>query len=137
MQRRALEVAIISDVHLGTYGCHAEQALNYLRSIKPRLLIINGDFIDIWSFSKRYFPVAHMEVINEVLHLVSCGTRVIYITGNHDEMLRKYSDFQLGNLSITDKVVMEIDGKMCWIFHGDVFDNTTKRQCKAACQIGR
>lgn len=136
MQKRALEVAIISDIHLGTYGCHAEQLLHYLRSIKPRLLIINGDFIDIWNFSKRYFPVAHMEVIKEVLHLVSCGTRVIYITGNHDEMLRKYSDFQLGNFSITDKVVMEIDGKMCWIFHGDVFDNTTKGSAKLLAKLG-
>lgn len=136
MHKRSLEVAIISDVHLGTYGCHASELLHYLRSIDPRLLIINGDFIDIWNFSKRYFPVSHMEVIKEVMHMVSNGTRVIYITGNHDEMLRKYSDMQLGNLTITDKIVMEINGKMCWIFHGDVFDNTTKGSAKLLAKLG-
>ncbi len=136
MDKRSLEVAIISDVHLGTYGCHAAELLHYLRSINPRLLIINGDFIDIWNFSKRYFPVSHMEVIKEVMHMVSLGTRVIYITGNHDEMLRKYSDMQLGNFTVTDKVVMEINGKMCWIFHGDVFDNTTKGSAKLLAKLG-
>jgi UDP-2,3-diacylglucosamine pyrophosphatase LpxH len=136
MQKRSLEVAIISDVHLGTYGCHASELLHYLRSIDPRLLIINGDFIDIWNFSKRYFPVSHMEVIKEVMHMVSNGTRVIYITGNHDELLRKYSDMQLGDFTITDKIVMEINGKMCWIFHGDVFDNTTKGSAKLLAKLG-
>jgi UDP-2,3-diacylglucosamine pyrophosphatase LpxH len=123
-------------VHLGTYGCHASELLQYLRSINPRLLIINGDFIDIWNFTKRYFPATHLEVIKEVMHMVSNGTRVIYITGNHDELLRKYSDMELGNFSITDKIVMEINGKMCWIFHGDVFDNTTKGSAKLLAKLG-
>lgn len=136
MEKRSPEVSIISDVHLGTYGCHASELLQYLRSINPRLLIINGDFIDIWNFSKRYFPASHLEVIKEVMHMVSNGTRVIYITGNHDELLRKYSDMELGNFSITDKVVMEINGKMCWIFHGDVFDNTTKGSAKLLAKLG-
>lgn len=136
MQKRSLEVAIISDVHLGTYGCQATALLQYLRSIEPRLLVINGDFIDIWNFSKRFFPAAHMEVIKEVLHMGSNGTRIIYITGNHDEMLRKYSDMQLGNFTVTDKLVMEIDGKMCWMFHGDVFDNTTKGSAKVLAMLG-
>ena len=136
MEKRSPEVSIISDVHLGTYGCHASELLQYLRSINPRLLIINGDFIDIWNFSKRYFPATHLEVIKEVMHMVSDGTRVIYITGNHDELLRKYSDMELGNFSITDKIVMEINGKMCWIFHGDVFDNTTKGSAKLLAKLG-
>jgi len=136
MQKRQVEVAIISDVHLGTYGCHAAELLHYLRSIDPQILIINGDFIDIWNFSKRYFPASHLEVIKEVIHMVSHGTRVIYITGNHDELLRKYSDMHLGNFSITDKIVMEINGKMCWIFHGDVFDSTTKGSAKLLAKLG-
>lgn len=68
--------------------------------------------------------------------MVSNGTRVIYITGNHDELLRKYSDMQLGNFTITDKVVMEINGKMVWIFHGDVFDSTTKGSAKMLAKLG-
>jgi UDP-2,3-diacylglucosamine pyrophosphatase LpxH len=136
MQKRKPEVVVISDAHLGTYGCHASELLQYLRSVDPQLLIINGDFIDIWNFSKRYFPTAHFEVIKEVMNMAVNGTRVIYITGNHDELLRRYSDLQLGNFSITDKVVMEIDGKMCWIFHGDVFDATTKGSAKMLAKLG-
>lgn len=136
MQKRMPEVVVISDVHLGTYGCHATELLYYLRGIDPRVLIINGDFIDIWNFSRRYFPAAHLEVIKEVMQMVTNGTRVIYITGNHDELLRKYSDMQLGNLTITDKIVMEINGKMVWIFHGDVFDSTTKGGAKLLAKLG-
>lgn len=136
MQKRPVDVAVISDVHLGTYGCHAAELLHYLRSIQPRLLILNGDIIDIWNFSKRYFPAAHLEVISEICRLASSGTRVVYITGNHDELLRKYSDLSLGNFQITDKLVMEINGQMCWIFHGDVFDATTKGSAKILAKLG-
>jgi len=136
MQKRPVDVVVISDVHLGTYGCHAAELLHYLRSIQPRLLILNGDIIDIWNFSKRYFPAAHLEVISEICRLASSGTRVVYITGNHDELLRKYSDLSLGNFQITDKLVMEINGQMCWIFHGDVFDATTKGSAKILAKLG-
>ena len=136
MQKRSVEVVVISDVHLGTYGCQATELLNYLCSIDTRLLILNGDFIDIWNFNKRYFPASHMEVIKEIMNMLSNGTQVIYITGNHDEMLRKYSDMQLGNFQITDKLVMEINGSMCWIFHGDVFDATTKGSAKLLAKLG-
>jgi UDP-2,3-diacylglucosamine pyrophosphatase LpxH len=136
MERRPVEVAVISDLHLGTFGCHAKEALNYLKSISPQILILNGDIIDGWQFSKRYFPTSHMQVIKEIMNLASTGTRVIYITGNHDEMLRRYSDIQFGNFQLTDKVVMEINGKMTWIFHGDVFDATTKGWAKIIAKLG-
>ena len=124
MAKRAVKVAIISDTHLGTFGCHAEELNQYLKSINPELLIINGDFIDIWQLSKSYFPTAHTKVLQRVMKMLSNGTRVVYLTGNHDEMLRKYSGMQLGNLSIEDKMLLELDGKKHWIFHGDVFDLT-------------
>ncbi|NCT94339.1 MAG: UDP-2,3-diacylglucosamine diphosphatase [Chitinophagaceae bacterium] len=136
MERRLLDVVVMSDLHLGTYGCHATEIVNYLKSIQPQILVLNGDIIDIWQFKKRYFPVAHMQVIKEIMHLLSKGTRVIYITGNHDEVLRRYSDMQLGNFQLTDKVVMEINGKMTWIFHGDVFDATTRGSAKLLAKLG-
>ncbi len=136
MERRPVEVAIISDLHLGTYGCHAKEILNYLKSIQPGLLILNGDIIDIWNFSKRYFPASHMQVIKEIINFFSNGTRVVYVTGNHDEMLRRYSDMQMGNFQLVDKLVMKINGKMCWIFHGDVFDATTKGSAKVLAKLG-
>ncbi|MBX9732483.1 MAG: UDP-2,3-diacylglucosamine diphosphatase [Chitinophagaceae bacterium] len=136
MERRDLDVVVISDLHLGTYGCHATEIVNYLKSIQPQILVLNGDIIDIWQFNKRYFPVSHMQVIKEIMNLLSKGTRVIYITGNHDEVLRRYSDMTMGNFQLTDKVVMEINGKMTWIFHGDVFDATTKGSAKLLAKLG-
>jgi UDP-2,3-diacylglucosamine pyrophosphatase LpxH len=136
MERRPVDVVVMSDLHLGTYGCHAKEIVNYLKSIQPQILVLNGDIIDIWQFSKRYFPVAHMQVLKEIMHLLSKGTRVIYITGNHDESLRRYSDMNMGNFQLTDKLVMEINGKMTWIFHGDVFDATTKGGAKLLAKLG-
>ena len=124
MAKRPVKVAIISDTHLGTFGCHAEELNQYLKSINPELLIINGDFIDIWQLSKSYFPAAHTKVLQRIMKMLSNGTKVIYLTGNHDELLRKYSGMQLGNLTIEDKLLLDIDGKKHWIFHGDVFDLT-------------
>lgn len=122
MGKRLVELVVISDVHLGTFGCHAKELLDYLNSIKPKTLILNGDIIDIWQFRKRYFPKSHMAVIQKIIDMSTKGTEIIYITGNHDEMLRKFSDVQIGNFSILDKYVTELDGKKAWFFHGDVFD---------------
>lgn len=136
MIRRSIEVLILSDIHLGTYGCHATELVNYLRSVQPKILILNGDIIDIWQFRKHYFPPSHMQVIKEVFSLMSKGTEVIYITGNHDESMRRYSGLQLGNFQLTDKFVMNIDGNKTWIFHGDVFDATTKGSAKIIAKLG-
>ena len=136
MEKRPVDVVVISDVHLGTYGCRAKELVAYLKSITPNILILNGDIIDCWQFSKRYFPSSHMAVIKEVLNMMMQGTRVFYITGNNDEQMRRYSDFQLSNFTLTDKLVLEIDNKMTWIFHGDVFDNTTKGGAKLLAKLG-
>lgn len=136
MEKRAVDVVVISDVHLGTYGCRAAELSQYLKSIAPSILILNGDIIDSWQFSKRYFPSSHFAVIKEILNMMMKGTRVFYITGNHDEPLRRYSDFQLSNFTLTDKLVLEINNKMTWIFHGDVFDNTTKGGAKFLAKLG-
>jgi UDP-2,3-diacylglucosamine pyrophosphatase LpxH len=77
-----------------------------------------------------------MMVIKEIIQLITNGTRVFYITGNHDEMMRRYTDIQMGNFALTDKLVLEIDNKMTWIFHGDVFDNTTKGSAKVLAKLG-
>jgi UDP-2,3-diacylglucosamine pyrophosphatase LpxH len=124
--QRKVQLAIISDVHLGTFGCHAKELLQYLNSIDPETLVLNGDIIDIWQFSKRYWPALHMMVVNHFINLISKGTKIYYITGNHDEMLRKFEGFNISNFHITNKLVLTIDKKKAWIFHGDVFDVTMK-----------
>lgn len=122
MKKRKTELVVLSDVHLGTYGCHAKELLQYLNSIKPKTLILNGDIIDIWQFRKSYFPKSHLKVIRKIIDFASKGTKVYYITGNHDEMLRKFSDTGIGNFCVLDKLVLDLDGTKAWIFHGDVFD---------------
>ena len=124
MGKREVELVVISDVHLGTYGCHAKELLNYLKSIKPKKIILNGDIIDIWQFSKSYFPEAHMKVIRRIMKFVTEGVPVYYLTGNHDEMLRKFSDLEIGCFQLTDKLVLQLGDKKAWFFHGDVFDVT-------------
>jgi len=120
--KRKVEIVVISDVHLGTYGCHAKEVLQYLNSVKPKKLILNGDIFDIWQFRKRYFPKSHLQVIKKIISLAAKGTKVYYLTGNHDEKLRKFSDTKMGNIYIMDKLVLGLDGKKAWFFHGDVFD---------------
>ncbi|MEN1783804.1 MAG: UDP-2,3-diacylglucosamine diphosphatase [Bacteroidota bacterium] len=122
MKKRKIELAVISDIHLGTYGCHADELIAYLNSIQPKRLVLNGDIIDIWQFSKRYFPASHLKVLKKVIGMASKGTEVFYITGNHDEMLRKFAPTSMGNIKILNKLVLNLDGKKAWIFHGDVFD---------------
>ncbi|HRH39079.1 MAG TPA: UDP-2,3-diacylglucosamine diphosphatase, partial [Flavobacteriales bacterium] len=50
---------------------------------------------------------------------------VHYITGNHDDALRRYSPAQLGNLHLCDRLDLELDGERYWFFHGDIFDAST------------
>jgi UDP-2,3-diacylglucosamine pyrophosphatase LpxH len=124
LQRRKVQVAVVSDLHLGMRGCHAETILAYLKSIDPEVLILNGDIIDIWQFKKKYFPPAHMQVVRELLSMIARGKKVYYITGNHDELFRRFIGFKVGNFELANKVVLELDGKRAWFFHGDVFDVT-------------
>ena len=135
LKKRKVEVAVISDVHLGTYGCHAKELLDYLSSIKPKILVLNGDIIDIWQFRKSYFPSKHLEVIKKIISMSTKGTKVYYITGNHDEFLRKFTDLHMGNISLIDKLVLELDHKRAWIFHGDVFDASIT-QAKWLAKLG-
>lgn len=123
-RKRDVELVILSDIHLGTYGCHSEELLKYLKSIRPKRVILNGDIIDMWQFSKRYWPQSHMQIVKHITGLLSKGTKVTYLTGNHDEMLRKFAGFRLGNFQIANKKVVQLAGKSAWIFHGDVFDVT-------------
>ena len=122
VRKRRIDIAIISDVHLGTHGCRADELIAYLSSIKPGKLILNGDIFDIWQFNRKYFPPSHLKVLKKLFSMASTGVEIIYVTGNHDEMLRKFADVRAGNLQLVNKLVLDLDGKKAWIFHGDVFD---------------
>lgn len=135
MIKRDLEIVVISDLHLGTYGCQAKEILKYLKSIKPKILILNGDIIDIWQFSKRYWPDSHMKVLRKILKFISEGVTVYYLTGNHDELLRKFDGMEIGNFHLQNKLVLDINGEKAWFFHGDIFD-VTMQHSKWLAKLG-
>ena len=135
-KKRKVDILVLSDVHLGTYGCKAKELLFYLRSIKPKIIVLNGDIIDIWQFSKTYWPKSHMKVVKHIMDWISKKKKVYYIPGNHDEMLRKFAGYTMSSFSIVNKLVLELENnKKAWIFHGDVFD-VTMQHSKWLAKLG-
>ncbi|WP_082116263.1 UDP-2,3-diacylglucosamine diphosphatase [Hymenobacter terrenus] len=134
-RKRRVQVAVISDVHLGTYGCHAKELLRYLKSIRPQVLVLNGDIVDIWQFSKNYWPPAHMRVVRYLAGLAAKGTKIHYLTGNHDELLRKFAGLKLGQFRLDNKLVLDLPHGRTWLFHGDVFD-VTMRHSRWLAKLG-
>jgi len=121
---KSVDVLVISDIHLGTYGCHAKELLEYLDSVAPKKIILNGDIIDMWQFRKNYFPEKHLTVIQKLIEFTTKGIPVYYLVGNHDDLLRRFIPITSGNFHLKNKIVLNIDGKSHWFFHGDVFDNS-------------
>ena len=135
-QKRRVDVLVISDIHLGTYGCRAKELLHYLKSIRPKTVVLNGDIIDIWQFSKNYWPKSHMKVVKHIFSWIGKGIKTYYVTGNHDEMLRKFVGLKMGSFQIVNKVILDLpDNKKAWVFHGDVFD-VTMQHSKWLAKLG-
>lgn len=118
----------ISDLHLGTRGCHADALLDFLRHHECDHLYLVGDIIDGWRLKARnYWPQAHTDVIRSILTKARHGSRVILITGNHDEFLRKYSTLEFGNIRICDEAEHRTaDGRRLLVIHGDQYDGIVK-----------
>ena len=126
--KRNLDILVISDLHLGTYGSEADEVLAYLDSIEADKIVINGDFVDIMLFNKRFWPSSHMKVIKYFLDLISQGKEIYYVTGNHDELMRKFLNFKIQNFKIVNQIVLDTAKGKVWIFHGDVFDFSIQTQ---------
>jgi len=120
--KRNLDILVISDLHLGTYGSEADEVLAYLDSIEADKIVINGDFVDIMLFNKRFWPSSHMKVVKYFLDLISQGKEIYYVTGNHDELMRKFLNFKIQNFKIVNQIVLDTPEGKVWMFHGDVFD---------------
>lgn len=120
---RNIDISVISDFHLATHASKARSLLKYLKSIQPQILVLNGDIVDSWRFSRNYFPKSHLKVIRQLLKMLEKGVRVVYITGNHDDVFRKFNNTRLGNFSIVNQYEMIVADQKIWIFHGDVFDH--------------
>jgi len=119
-----IKALFISDVHLGSKGSQAKELLSILKKYKPKELFIVGDFIDGWLLKRRnYWTQDYINVLRKVLSYSKNGTKITYITGNHDDFLRDYSPFEFGeNIQIVDEII--------WndylITHGDLYDGVVK-----------
>lgn len=127
----------ISDVHLGFRGCSADHLLNFLHSVHCEYLYLVGDIIDIWEMKKRMFwPQSHNNVVRTILGKAKHGTKVVYVPGNHDELLRDYHDMIFGNVHIVEEAIhIGADGRRLLVTHGDKFDSVV-RSSRAIAMLG-
>jgi UDP-2,3-diacylglucosamine pyrophosphatase LpxH len=118
----------ISDIHLGTRGCKAEFLLDFLRETESDRLYLVGDIIDGWQLRKNwYWAQSHNDVIQKILRKARKGTEVCYTPGNHDEMLRRFEELQLGNIQVADHFIHDMkDGRRLLVLHGDQFDSIVR-----------
>lgn len=114
----------ISDTHLGTRGCKAEMLADFLARNSCQTLYLIGDIVDGWRLKQRwYWPEAHSRVVQELLHKIDAGTRVIYVPGNHDEALRPYCGRAIAGVEVMKEAIHETaDGRKLLVIHGDQFD---------------
>lgn len=118
----------ISDVHLGFKGCQAEALLDFLHSVETEYLFLVGDIVDFWSLNKStYWPQQHTNVVRSILGKAKHGTKVIYIPGNHDAVMREYAGFKFGNIEVhLDYVHTTASNQKFLVLHGDEFDTIVK-----------
>ena len=130
MDKKHLHVrtVIISDVHLGAPECKASEVNHFLRSVRCETLILNGDIIDGWQLRRAgQWTNAHTRFIRIVLKkLEKRGTHVVYLRGNHDDVLAAFLPLEFEGLQIAEDHIHEgLQGRYL-VLHGDVFDVVTR-----------
>ena len=118
----------ISDIHLGFRGCQADYLLEFLQATHCKQLYLVGDIVDIWAMQNGvYWPEAHNAVVRQILEKARTGTEVIYVPGNHDELLRAHLGANFGNVAVRDELVhVTADGQRLLVLHGDRFDGVVQ-----------
>ncbi len=122
--RKRYRTVFVSDIHLGTPGCQAEQLLDFLKHYPSDYLYLVGDIIDGWQLRRRwYWPQAHNDVVQKMLRRARKGCQVIFIPGNHDEFARQFFGQQFGGIEVVEEALhLTADGRKLWVIHGDYFD---------------
>jgi UDP-2,3-diacylglucosamine pyrophosphatase LpxH len=119
----------ISDLHLGTRACRIEELSTFLSTWNADLIYLVGDIVDLWRFRKSgfYFPQKHVNVIRKLLGKTKHGTRILYIPGNHDDLIRQFIDVNMepafGRIQVLHNAVHTcLDGRKLLVIHGDQSD---------------
>ena len=118
----------ISDVHLGTRDAQSEFLLDFLRNTSSRYLYLVGDIFDLWKMKNGwYWPQINNEILKVIFEKVRNGIEVVYIPGNHDELIRDYVGTELNGIKIAREAAHRAaDGKAMLVMHGDEFDAVVK-----------
>ncbi|MBC8007763.1 MAG: UDP-2,3-diacylglucosamine diphosphatase [Prolixibacteraceae bacterium] len=118
----------LSDIHLGTRACQAERLLSFLRHYESQNLYLVGDIVDFWAMSRSiHWSRQQNTVIQKFLKRARHGTRVIFVPGNHDEVLREYVGTSFGDIELVQEHVhVAADGRRYAVLHGDEFDQVTR-----------
>lgn len=118
----------LSDIHLGTRGCQAEQLLQFLKEYESDKLYLIGDIIDFWGMSRGiHWSPAQNTVVQKLLRRARHGCQVVLIPGNHDEALRDYLGTSFGDVALVGEAIHETaDGRRFLLIHGDEFDQVTR-----------
>ena len=132
-----VKTLFLSDIHLGTRGCQAEQLLSLLKHYDAETIFLVGDIIDGWRLkSVWHWPTLHNVVLQKLLRKVRKGTRIVYVPGNHDEFMRDYLGENFGGIEIAGEVIYSlVDGRKALVLHGDKFD-TVVRNIKWLAHLG-
>lgn len=125
---RHFRTLFISDVHLGTRGSQADRLLDFLRVHDADTIYLVGDIFDGWQLrASWYWPQAHNDLVQKLLRKARKDTRIVYIPGNHDEVLRDYYGTHFGGIEVMESAIHAgADGRRYLVIHGDLFDVVIK-----------
>jgi UDP-2,3-diacylglucosamine pyrophosphatase LpxH len=125
--RLHFRTVILSDVHLGTPDCKAREVNHFLRHVRCEKLILNGDIIDGWQLRRAgHWTKAHTRFVRIVLKMLEKrDTHIIYVRGNHDDVLASFLPLEFENLQIVEDHIHEGLRGRYFVLHGDVFDTIT------------
>ena len=125
---RIYKTIFISDLHLGTENSKVKEVMHFLRNTRCERLVLNGDIIDGWQLNRgSLWTSEHTKFLRFILKRIEKKTLdVIYLRGNHDDILGRFLPMQFGSLSIVEDFVHESKSGRYLVLHGDVFDTITK-----------
>jgi UDP-2,3-diacylglucosamine pyrophosphatase LpxH len=123
-----VRTAFISDLHLGTRDCQAQELAAFLRNTEMDTLYLVGDIVDLWGMRRGiYWPASHQEVLRLIIEKAKTGTRVIYVPGNHDELARALCGSLLAGVEVhPEHVHITRSGQRMLVMHGDAFDGAVR-----------
>lgn len=135
---REIDILVLSDLHLGTNQCRAGRLRKYLKSVKPKMLILNGDIIDFWLLDLKKWPKKHSRILAYFFNLMVEKVPIYYLPGNHDDYLKQFSGLKFHNFQLQNELVLDIEGKKTWFMHGDKYDKSvTGNTRKLAISAGK